>query len=205
LSVSLGLVALLVACSGLTIDIRTDPARVDLPVLGSSVPLGTLTVYAEKYLPLNDVPESKSLVRFKEIKVSWKDSANIEAAYEIWFSSRGNVAADPDSTKLYVELKCTSDTATCNIYRGALQSLGYVITDTPVDLSFRKLLLDGQTSPGEEQVYERYLPDEAVALMDTVVENRGMYVLVRSVLLVPSVSDTIRIKDLMMDIKAEFK
>ena len=200
----LGLGVALAGCSFFKVDITTDPARFNIPILGYTTPIGTLTVYAEKYLPLNDVPEEKSLVKFKEIRASWEDSANLEVDYEIWFSTRGQVAKDPDSTKLYLELKCDpSMSAQCATYYNMARANGYS-ADT-VDLSFRKLLLRGRTTGGKVNAYERYLGDDAVALMDSVVEQRGMFVLVKSTLLVPGFTDTVRIRNFVMHIKAEFK
>ena len=186
------------------VDVTTDPSRFNIPILGSSMPIGTLTVYAEKYLPLNDVPEGKSLVKFKEIRVSWEDSANLDADYEIWFSTRGQVAKDPDSTKLYLEIKCNpSMSSQCDTYYDFARANGYS-ADT-ADMSFRRLLLKGRTVAGKVNAYEKYLGDDAVALMDSVVEQRGMFVLVKSTLLVPGYTDTVRIRNFVMHIKAEFK
>ncbi|NPB03331.1 MAG: hypothetical protein GXO39_02815 [Thermotogae bacterium] len=202
--VTVGLFLVIAACSGLSVDIRTDPQRFHLPIIGSSIPSGTLRLYAEKYIPLNDVPEGKKFVRFKEVRVSWKDSANLRVSYDIFFSDTGKVVKDPDSVKLYAQFVCTADTTTCNFYRGALQGIGYSLSDT-VDLSKWSKLIEGETTPGKEVSYESYLEDEAVSTLDAAVEKRGVYVLVSTVLEVPGFSDTVRIKDLIMDIKAEFK
>ncbi len=185
-------------------DVRTDPTRFNIPVLGYTTPIGTLTVYAEKYVPLNDVPEGKSLVEFKEIRVSWEDSANLEVDYEVWFSTQGQVAKDPDSTKLYLEIKCDPDmSAQCATYYSLARANGY--SEDTVDMSFRKLLLRGKTTGGKVNAYEEYLGNEAVALMDSVVEQRGMFILVKSTLVVPGFTDTVRIRNFVMHIKAKFK
>ena len=194
----------LLGCGLISVDIRTDPASFEIPVLGHTVPIGTLTVYAEKYIPLNDVPEEKKLVKFKEVRVSWKDSARLDVDYELWFSSKGQVAKDPDSVKLYLEVKCGSGMeAQCNTYYNLALTHGYS-SDT-VDMTFRKLLLSGRTTGGKVNSYEKYLGEDAVSLLDSVVEQRGMFILVKSTLLVPSFTDTVRIKNFIMDIKAEFK
>ncbi len=185
-------------------DIQTDPTRFNIPILGYTTPVGTLTVYAEKYVPLNDVPEGKSLVKFKEIRVSWEDSANLDVDYEVWFSVRGQVAKDPDSTKLYLEIKCNPGmSAECSTYYNLARANGY--SGDTVDMSFRELLLRGKTTGGKVNAYQEYLGNEAVALMDSVVEQRGMFVLIKSTLVVPGFTDTVRIRNFVMHIKAEFK
>lgn len=195
---------LLGACSLFTVSVETDPTRFNIPILGYTTPIGTLTVYAEKYVPLNDVPEGKSLVKFKEIRVSWEDSANLEVDYEIWFSTKGEVAKDPDSTKLYLEIKCNEGMeAQCNTYYDLARANGY--SGDTVDMTFRKLLLRGRTTGGKVNTYHEYLGNDAVALMDSVVEQRGMFVLIKSTLLVPGYTDTVRIRNFVMHIEAEFK
>ncbi len=205
LGIVISVVVLAVAgCSLFPINVRTDPTRFEIPVLGQTTPIGTLTVYAEKYVPLNDVPEEKKLVKFKEVKVSWEDSANLDVDYELCFSTRGEVAKDPDSIKLYLEIKCNPGMeAQCNTYYSFAIAQGYS-TDT-VDMSFRQMLLKGRTTGGKVNSYEEYLGNDAVSLLDSVVEQRGMFVLVKSTLLVPSFTDTVRIRNFIMDIKAEFK